>query len=68
MALPYEGRCCKQYFPPSALTATSGVRIQGATVAANGTPRPGAATVVTCSSGRCGLTIAPYSAVLVTIP
>ena len=50
------------------LTATSGVEIQGATVAANGTINPGAPTTITCSSGGCPLTLPPYTASLVTIP
>ena len=49
------------------LLATSGVRIQGAAVAANGSFTPGAPSTVTCSSGSCRLTLAPYSAVLVTV-
>jgi len=50
------------------LLATSGVRIQGAAVARNGTFTPGRATTVTCESGGCPVTLAPYSAVLVTFP
>jgi len=51
---------------PSPL-ATSGVRIQGAAVAANGSFTPGAPNAVKCSSGSCRVTLAPYSAVLVTV-
>jgi len=47
--------------------ATSGVTIQGATVSAGGKLTPGAASVVACQSGVCGLTLAPYSAALVTL-
>lgn len=50
------------------LTATSGVRIQGAKVGANGKIKPGAPTVIQCSPGKCQLSITPYTAVLVTIP
>ncbi|HEY6787554.1 MAG TPA: hypothetical protein VI365_09600, partial [Trebonia sp.] len=50
------------------LTATSGVRIQGAAVGASGTIKPGAPTIIKCSSGKCQLPITPYTAVLVTIP
>jgi hypothetical protein len=50
------------------LTATSGVRIQGSAVAANGTFTPGAATAVTCSAGTCPVTLQPYSAVILTMP
>lgn len=49
------------------LLATSGVRIQGAAVAANGSFTPGKPDTVHCSSRSCPVTIAPYSAVLVTI-
>jgi hypothetical protein len=52
----------------SGLTATSGVRIQGATVQPNGTIRPGPPTVITCSPGRCQLALPPYSAALITFP
>jgi sulfur carrier protein ThiS len=50
-----------------ALLATSGIRIQGAAVAANGSVTPGAPSTVSCSSGSCRLTLAPYSAALVTV-
>ncbi len=50
------------------LTATSGVRIQGAQVAPNGTIKPAAPTAIRCSSGKCPLAIPPYTADLVTIP
>jgi hypothetical protein len=49
------------------LLATRGVRIQGAEVAANGSLRPGTPNTVRCSSGSCPVTLAPYSAVLVTV-
>ena len=49
------------------LLATSGVRIQGAAVAADGSFTPGAPNTVKCSSGSCLVTLAPYSAVLVTV-
>jgi hypothetical protein len=54
--------------PSSGPTGTSGVRIQGASVAANGTFKPGAPTTITCSSGSCPLSLNPDTAVLVTIP
>jgi hypothetical protein len=50
------------------LTATSGVRIQGAAIGANGTLKPGAPTIIKCSSGKCQLPVTPYTAVLVTTP
>jgi hypothetical protein len=49
------------------LLANSGIRIQGAAVAANGSFTPGAPSTVTCSAGSCRVTLAPYSAVLVTV-
>jgi hypothetical protein len=49
------------------LLATSGVRIQGAAVAADGRFAPGKPDTVGCSSGSCPVAIAPYSAVLVTV-
>ena len=48
------------------LTATSGVRIQGSAVAANGIFTPGPATAVTCAGGSSGMTLQPYSAVILT--
>ena len=51
-----------------ALTATSGVRIQGRAVAADGTFAPDAATPVTCTAGTCPVTLAPHSAAVVTLP
>jgi hypothetical protein len=50
------------------LLATSGVRVQGAQVAANGTFSPGKATPVACHGGTCRVTIEPYSAVMLTVP
>jgi hypothetical protein len=47
--------------------ATSGIKIQGASVAANGKLAPGATSVVACQAGAVPLTLAPYSAVLVTL-
>jgi hypothetical protein len=49
------------------LTATSGIKIQGASVAANGKLAPGAASIVACQAGAIPLTLAPYPAVLVTL-
>ena len=51
-----------------ALTATTGVQIQGAAVATNGTFTPGAASPVTCTAGTCPLTLQPYSAAVVRLP
>ena len=47
--------------------ATSGIKIQGAEVAADGRLAPGAASVVAARAGAVSLTLAPYSAVLVTL-
>jgi hypothetical protein len=49
------------------LLATWGVQIQGASVAANGTLKPGRPDTVKCASGACPVTLAPYSAAIVTI-
>jgi hypothetical protein len=49
-----------------ALLATSGVRIQGESVAGNGTFTPGKASTTACNPGGCPVMLAPYSAVLVT--
>jgi hypothetical protein len=49
------------------LLATSGVKIQGASVAANGTLTPGSPDTVTCKLATCSLTLEPYSAALVTL-
>ncbi len=52
---------------PSVL-ATSGIKIQGAAVAADGAIKTGKPSTVECgSSGNCALTLAPYSAALVTL-
>jgi hypothetical protein len=47
--------------------ATGGITIQGAQVAADGSFRPGAPDSVGCTGGSCAVTIAPYSAVIVTV-
>ena len=49
------------------LLATSGVRIQGAAVAADGSFTPGPPDTIRCGSGSCRVTLAPYSAALVTV-
>jgi hypothetical protein len=49
------------------LLATSGVEIQDAMVGANGSFKPGKPNAVQCRSGSCPVTIAPYTAVLVTV-
>jgi hypothetical protein len=54
--------------PAAGLAGTSGVKIQGAAVAANGTLTPGTPTTASCSKGNCYLTLNPYTAALVTIP
>lgn len=47
--------------------ATSGVRIQGTSVAANGSFRPGSPHAVQCMPQGCPVTLPPYSAALVTL-
>jgi hypothetical protein len=49
------------------LLATSGVEIQGERVGANGSFKPDKPNTVNCTSGSCPVTIAPYTAVLVTV-
>lgn len=49
------------------LLATSGIKIQGATVNANGALKPGSPDHVQCSTDGCPITIAPHSAVLVSL-
>jgi hypothetical protein len=48
--------------------ATSGIRIQGATVRPDGAFIPGARAHLACHSGTCQLRLGPYSAVIVTLP
>ena len=47
--------------------ATSGVQIQGASVAANGNFAPGSPDIVHCVPRGCSVTLAPYSAALITV-
>jgi hypothetical protein len=47
--------------------STTGIKIQGASVAGNGTLAPGQPDTVKCTSAGCQLTMAPYSAALVTL-
>jgi hypothetical protein len=56
------------YLTGPSLSATSGVRIQGAAVRTDGSFTPGPASQVTCDHGTCPLTLAPYSAVIITLP
>ncbi len=49
------------------LLATSGVEIQDAMVGADGSFKPGEPNTVHCTSGSCPVTIAPYTAVLVSV-
>ncbi len=51
---------------PSPL-ATSGIRIQGAQVGADGSFTPGAPSTIGCAEGACSVSIAPYTAVIVTV-
>jgi hypothetical protein len=54
--------------PAAGLLGKSGVKIQGATVAKNGTFKAGPPDIVRCSSGHCQVLVQPRTAVLVTIP
>lgn len=49
------------------LLATSGVQIQGAAISADGKFTPGTPDTVSCSSGSCPVSVAPYSAALVSV-
>ena len=51
---------------PSPL-ATSGVKIQGASVTRKGTIKPGDRNTVQCTASGCPVSLAPYSAAIVTI-
>lgn len=50
------------------LTATTGVRIQGAVVTSAGTFKPGAVGHVACKAGICDLTLPAYAAEILTLP
>jgi hypothetical protein len=50
------------------LTATSGIRIQGATVSPDGTFAPGSPGHAQCRAGRCQLSLSAYNAVIVQLP
>lgn len=50
------------------LLATSGVKVQGATVARDGTFKPGQADTIRCAAGSCVLTLKPFTASVVTLP
>ena len=50
------------------LAATSGVRIQGAAVPADGNFIPGAPSHIRCHAGSCRLDVAADSAVMITLP
>jgi len=63
----YHGHASLLQLTGGSPLATSGIRIQGAQVAANGTLTPGQASSVNCTSGTCTLALAPYRAVLVTL-
>ena len=47
--------------------ATSGIQIQGASVAANGDFAPGSPDIVHCAPRSCSVTLAPYSAAQITV-
>jgi hypothetical protein len=49
------------------LLATSGVQIQGTAVAANGSFSPGSPESIQCTAHSCPVTLAPYTAALVTV-
>jgi hypothetical protein len=63
----HPGTATVLHLTASSLLATSGVEIQSATVAANGSFTPGTPDTIQCSSQSCPITIAPYTAVIVTV-
>ena len=63
----YQGPASVLHLTGPAPLATSGVKIQGASVAKNGVIKPGRANATTCTSSGCPVTLAPWSAVLVTL-
>jgi hypothetical protein len=64
----YQGPVSLWHLTGGSPLATSGVKIQGASVAADGTLAPGTANTVQCVASGCHVGLAPYTAVLVTIP
>jgi hypothetical protein len=63
-----SGRATVLHLTGPSLSATSGVRIQGAKVQPNGTFTPGTASTLACQSGACSVPVGAYSAVIVTLP
>jgi hypothetical protein len=63
----YKGHASALQMTGGSPLATSGVKIQGKTVAANGTLTPGKASSVNCTTGTCTLAMAPYTALVVTL-
>lgn len=63
-----SGRGYTWYLTGPSLGATSGVRIQGAVVARNGTFRPGHPGHLRCRAGRCLLRLSAHTAVIVRLP
>jgi hypothetical protein len=55
------------YLTAPSLTATSGVKVQGAQAGPDGTISPGAPAVIKCS-GSCHLTLPPHTAAVIAIP
>jgi hypothetical protein len=64
----YRGAATAARLRAPALLATSGVTIQGARVAADGTFSPGRRDTLRCAGGGCALPMPGYSAALVTVP
>ena len=63
----YRGTATVLRMTGPALLATSGVRLQGASVTRKGGIKLGHPGTVTCTAGGCLVTLAPYSAAMVTI-
>jgi hypothetical protein len=66
-ATGYRGHASALQLTGGSPLATSGVKIQGAQVAANGTLTPGKASSINCTTGTCNLVMAPYTALVVTL-
>ena len=63
-----SGTASTQSLTGPSLSATSGVKIQGASVQADGAFTPGKPSRLSCTAGQCPLTLAPDTAIIVTLP
>jgi hypothetical protein len=63
----YRGTATVLRMTGPSLLATSGVRLQGASVTRKGSIKLGKPGTITCTAGGCPVTLAPYTAAMVTI-